>query len=108
VIVPAPDPAVFLHKSDYAIGASKHAAFGQGLTFRRTFIPILLTGGLICIALGVVHFFTWSSGDNPLHGLPTWLVALLFLFAVLLWGLAVMNMMVVKQMLEGKRMPDGP
>ena len=98
--------SVFLHKRHAAAEPSKARAFGQGLTFRRTFIPILLTGGLICLVLGALHF-AWNSSDNPLGGLPGWLVALLFVFALLLWGLAGMNMAVVRHMMEAQRQPGG-
>lgn len=108
VIVPAPDPRVFHHKSTPAGYSQRLGGFGRSLTFRRTFIPILLTGGLICLALATIHFITWGSGDNPLRGLPGWLVGLLFLFAAVLWGLAVINMMVVKHMLEPKGEPAPP
>ena len=108
VIVPAPDPRVFLHKSNAPIGSHKQAGFGRSLRFRRTFIPILLTGGLICLALGTIHFIAWSAGENPLRALPGWLVALLFVFSVALWGLAIANMIVVKQMLEAEAQPAAP
>lgn len=108
VIVPAPDPRVFLHKSSEPIGSHKQTGFGRSLKFRRTFIPILLTGGLICLALGAIHFIAWSSGENPLRALPGWLVALLFVFAVVLWGLAIANMLVVKHMLEAEAEPAAP
>lgn len=64
-------------------------------------IPILFTAGLIMNALGLLHFL-WKSENNPAAGLPIWLVAVVFLFGLSLWGLTVMNMLVVKQLLNSQ------
>lgn len=102
VIVPAPDASVFLHKPDYAGKKPKGPAFGQSARFRQTFIPILLTGGLIMIGLGALHFL-WQAENNPTNGLPVWLVGALFLLGAALWGLAVANMLSVKHILDAQR-----
>jgi hypothetical protein len=102
VIVPAPDASVFLQKPDYAAKKPKAVPFGQSIGARRTFIPILLTGGFIMVALGVLHF-VWLADNNPTGGLPVWLVALLFLFGLILWGVAFANMMTVKHLLDAQR-----
>ena len=98
VIVPAPDASVFFHKPEYAT-KPKQAPVGSSLKFRRTIIPIALTGGFIMAALGAIHFL-WSGENNPMGGLPIWLVSIMFAFALLLWTVAGANMMTVKQMLE--------
>ena len=101
MIVPAPDASVFFHKPDYA--AKQHAhAFGQSLRFRQTIIPILLTAGLIMIGLATLHF-AWRSENNPMGGLPVWLLVLLFVFGAAMWVLAVTNMLVVKQQLDAQK-----
>lgn len=102
VIVPAPDASVFLQRPDYASKKPKPVPFGQSVGARRTFIPILLTGGFIMVALGVLHF-VWLADNNPTGGLPVWLVALLFLFGLVLWGAAFANMMTVKHLLDAQR-----
>jgi hypothetical protein len=101
VIVPAPDASVFFHKPDYA-AKNKRPAFGQSVRFRQTSIPILLTSGLIMVVLGALHFL-WSGENNPMEGLPVWLIAVLFLFGLLLWGLATANMLSVKAALDAQR-----
>ena len=100
MIVPAPDASVFFHKPEYATKA-KRVPTGASLKFRRTVIPILLTGGLIMAVLGIVHF-AWTGENNPMGGLPVWLVGVLFAFALLLWVLAGANMMAVKQMMQSE------
>ncbi|HEY8666000.1 MAG TPA: hypothetical protein VIL86_05005, partial [Tepidisphaeraceae bacterium] len=69
------------------------------LKFRRTFIPVLLTGGLILITLGAMHF-AMTGQDNAIAGMAVWLAALLLVFGLGLWGLAGANMMVVKHIIE--------
>ena len=101
VIVPAPDASVFLHKPDYA-AKNKKVAFGQSIRFRQTLIPILLTSGFIMVVLGALHFL-WSGENNPLGGLPVWLLAVLFLFGLVLWGAAVANMLSVKHAIDAQR-----
>lgn len=101
VIVPAPDASVFFHKPDYA-AKPKRQAFGQSIRFRQTFIPILLTGGFIMIVLALLHF-AWTGESNPLSELPTWLLAVLVLFGLILWALAAANMMSVKSALAAQR-----
>jgi len=98
VIVPAPDVSVFLHKPDYAPRPPrKIPSFGHSLETRRTFIPILFTGGLIMIAIAALHFL--GGEGNPFVSLPLWLACVLVAFALLLWGITVTNMLVVKQLL---------
>ena len=101
MIVPAPDASVFFHKPDYA-SKPKRQAFGQSIGFRQTLIPILLTGGFIMVVLGLLHFL-WSGEGNPLAELPAWLLAALFLFGLVLWGLATANMLSVKAALDRQR-----
>lgn len=97
VIVPAPSVDVFMHHGS----ASARRSAKRGSSLRQTFIPILLTSGFILMALGVLRF-VWP-GDNPLASIPPWLVAILFGFALALWGLAAMNMLAVKHDLEPRK-----
>jgi hypothetical protein len=106
VIVPAPDASVFLHKPHYASKA-KPKPFGQSIQFRQTLIPVLLTAGFIMITLGVLHF-VWSGENNPLSDLPGWLLAVLFLFGAMLWGLAAANMLSVKSAIEAQQRQRKP
>ena len=98
VIVPAPDTSVFLHKPEYAAAPRMRKRLQVGMGFRRTFIPILLTGGLILFVLGALHF-AWNADNNPMLGVPGWLVGVMFGVAMLLWVLAAANMLVVRHML---------
>ena len=97
VIVPAPTADVFLH---HGTGASARRPPARRLSLRRTLIPILLTAGLILFALGLLRFL-WTE-NNPLAGLQPWLVAIMFVFALVLWGLAAVNMLAVKHQLTTK------
>jgi hypothetical protein len=94
VIVPAPTADVFLH---HGTGASARRTPARRLSLRRTLIPILLTAGLILFVLGLLRFL-WTE-NNPLAGLQPWLVVIMFIFALVLWGLAAVNMLAVKQQL---------
>lgn len=96
VIVPAPSADVFRPRG---LAASTSRAPGRALALRRTLIPILLTAGVILVALGLLRLL-WQT-DNPLAGLPAWLVAVMFVFALVLWGLAAVNMLAVKHQLAG-------
>ena len=103
VIVPAPDASVFF-KPDYANKPKpKTAGFGQSIGFRQTTIPILFTGGFILIALAALHYL-WNADNNPMGGLPVWLTGVMFLFGLVLWGLAVANMMTVKHLIAEAEM----
>lgn len=99
VIVPAPDASVFLHKPDYAPRRVKSARAGVSLKFRQTFIPILLTGGFILIVLAALHFL-WVADNDPMAGIPMWMVGIMIALGLGLWGLAAMNMMAVRQILR--------
>ena len=79
-------------------GASARRTPARRLSLRRTFIPILLTSGLILFVLGLLRFL-WTE-NNPLAGIQPWLVAVMFVFALVLWGLAAINMLAVKHQLE--------
>jgi hypothetical protein len=95
VIVPAPSADVFRHQGT---GVSARRTPARRLSLRRTLIPILLTAGLILFVLGLLRFL-WTE-NNPLAGLQTWLVAIMFVFALVLWGLAAVNILAVKHQLK--------
>jgi len=71
------------------------------LALKRTAIPVLLTLGFILTSLGVVHF-AWKSDDNPVLELPNHIVIGLFAAGVVLWGLAVLNMLSVRRTLAAR------
>jgi len=98
VVVPAPDASVFLHKPEYAPKRVKIRVPLVGLKFRQTAIPILLTGGSILIALSALHFL-WIADNDPMVGVPGWLVGVMIALGIALWGLAALNMLSVKHML---------
>ena len=108
---PAPPPPVDLQA---ALAGSRHTAPGLRtapraksdpaafqLAIKRTAIPVLLTLGLILLALGVVHF-AWNSDDNPVLELPTAVVVALFAVGAVLWGLAALNMISVRRTLAAR------
>lgn len=83
----------------HGTGASTRRKAGAHLSLRRTMIPILLTAGLILFVLGLLRF-VWQN-DNPLAGLQPWLVFVMFAVALVLWGLAAVNVLAVKHELAG-------
>ena len=101
VIVPAPDASVF-YKPEYASAPTTRApGVVQSTGFRRTTIPILLTAGLIMMVLAALHF-VWNADNNPMGGLPVWFAGVMILMGLVLWGLAVANMMTVKHIMEAE------
>ncbi len=94
-IAPAPDLSAFTPKARPTI-AKKHLY--EQTNFRRTLIPILLTGGVLLISLG-----SWSQLDRAgmLGGLGTGVGVLLISLGVVLLGVGVLNMLHVKHILEG-------
>jgi hypothetical protein len=64
------------------------------LGFRRTVIPVLLTTGLMMLAMFAARWFV--DEEAPLALLPAWTGILLLLTGVLLVALAVANMMLVR------------
>ena len=97
VIVPAPSADVFLH---HATNPSGRHTPARSLSLRRTLIPILLTAGLILFVLVLLRIL-WQ-GNNPLAGLQPWLISIMFVFALVLWGLAAVNMLAVKHQLASR------
>jgi hypothetical protein len=71
------------------------------LALKRTAIPILLTLGFVLIALVIVHY-VWKSDDNPVLELPTGIVIGLLAGGVVLWGLALLNMLSVRRTLAAR------
>jgi hypothetical protein len=102
VIVPAPDASVFAPKPIHHrhIGLT-HGTVYQTVEFRRTIIPILLTCGVLMIAFGLLK--PLLGQDSPLADLPGWLPIVLFAAGALLLGLAVLNMLSVRQQLADMR-----
>lgn len=97
VIVPAPSADVFLH---HATSPSARRTPARSLSLRRTLIPVLLTAGLILFVLVLLRFL-WQD-NNPLAGLQPWLISIMFVFALVLWGLAAVNMLAVKHQLASR------
>ncbi len=84
-------------KKKPARGTSTAAVY-QTIEFRRTAIPILLTCGLLTIAFGALKYI--SGPDSPVADLPGWLPIALFITGAVLLGLAIANMLSVKQHLD--------
>ena len=91
VSVPAPDVDVFLPRH----AATHRAAVYKTLEFSRTLIPVLLTCGVLLVALASARHLVGQ--DSPLTDLPPWLAPLLFLTGTVLLVLAVLNMLSVKR-----------
>ena len=107
VIVPAPDTSVFLHKPDYSPRRPKIRTAGLSLGARRTLIPILLTGGFILIVLAGLHFL-WVADNDPMAGVPLWLVGLMIVLSLVSWLLAAINMQAVKHLLSTDKAVANP
>jgi hypothetical protein len=102
VIVPAPDRAVFKPKSKppAAPARTQQAAY-QTLHFRQTVIPVMLTLGIIALVLAAIRL--GISDDSVFAKIPASVAGVLSLVGVLLLAVAGLNMMQVKQILDGKR-----
>ena len=90
VAVPAPETAQFVPAP-----SSHRAAVYQTLEFSRTLIPVLLTCGVLLVALASARHLVGQ--DSPLTDLPPWLAPLLFLTGLVLLVLAAANMLNVKR-----------
>jgi hypothetical protein len=99
VIVPPPDRAAFIHAKKPA-AKPKLAAY-QTLHFRQTIIPIMLTTGVMAIVLACIRLAI--SDDSIFSKIPGSVAAILAVIGLVLLAVAVMNMMQVKQILEGKK-----
>jgi hypothetical protein len=112
VIVPAPDLSAFAPRphARRPVGVGRHAAIYQTIEFRRTIIPVLLTCGVLTTAFGSLKYALGE--DSPLADLPRWLPIGLFITGAMLLGLAVVNMLSVRQqLLEARgsaRQPSPP
>lgn len=89
--VPPPDPSVFAPRHT---GQALRRA--RALRQKRTFVPILLTLGLLLPALGSLK---WLMPDTPFATWPTPLVLALPAGGVCLLVVAILNMLQVKSML---------
>jgi len=92
VIVPPPPLSAFLH---YRSGRT---AGRLGLTLRRTFIPVLLTCGVILFVLGALP--RCLPVDNPLSQMPHWLSFILWGAGAFVLAMAAVNMLAVKHLLQ--------
>jgi hypothetical protein len=100
VIVPAPDPAVFVHCPAPRPPVRVHRV--QTLEFKRTIIPILLTLGVVCPALALVGLL--APPTSPLSVLRSgWFAGPFVLIGVLNLALAVVTMLQVKHELEQRQ-----
>jgi hypothetical protein len=70
------------------------------LGFRRTVIPVLLTTGFMMLAMFAARWFV--DEEAPLALLPGWTGIMLVVTGLLLIGLAVANMMLVRNELAGR------
>ena len=96
VIVPAPDPSVFEYRTKTAAQAREKVARAKNMQFFRTLIPILLTCGVLLLVFASLKFT--SGADSMLSDLPIWIPAVLVVMAIVLLSLAVMLMLVVKNL----------
>jgi pilus assembly protein TadC len=74
-------------------------AYYEAIGYQRTMIPVLLTGGLCLLALGVSRWVV--SPLSALGQLPLWMPIFFIAFALALIGAGVLVMLSVKKKLEG-------
>jgi hypothetical protein len=93
VIVPAYETAKLARPSTSAALARAKVAKHKRLEFRRTFIPVLLTTGVLMFLFGVAKFLI--GDESSLSSLPNWMPMVLFAGALVMLGLAAVNMLSV-------------
>lgn len=100
--IPAPEASVFQPRPKPAPRAGARATnyARRSLDYRRTLIPILLVLGLYMAWLASLKYF--SGPDSVLATVPVWVPVLLAVGSIVLLGLAVVNMISVKQQLEAE------
>ena len=90
---PPPDASVFAPKR-----STRDLIAERRIHNRRTFIPILLTCGVLMPAIGTLK---WLRGpESPFTAWPIWAPIVLFVCGIVLLLLAVANMMQVREMLR--------
>ena len=100
VIVPAA-PLSSLGPRAHPRPSAPRVPMFKTLKFRRTAIPILLTAGAILLAVVALRFLV--NPDAVLATLPLGMCAALAGAAVLLWGVAAMNMAQVRHQLAAEK-----
>lgn len=89
-----------------SITAGRHASVApRKMTVQRTFIPILLTVGVLLILTGTFHFVT--SDESSLNGLPASVSAILLLGGVVIFAAGVLNMLFVRAVLAARAPATG-
>ena len=103
VIAPAPSPEAFApkRKAPTRPVSKVKQPFYATLRFRQTVIPVMLTGGALFLLVGLSPVLV--DTDSPLADLPTALTVSLCAMALVLLGLAVMNMLQVKHQLNEQK-----
>lgn len=71
------------------------------LSFRRTAIPILLTSSVLMLAVAVLKYTV--NRDSVLALLPGWIPVALFAAAVVFLGVAILNMVQVRQQMAAEK-----
>jgi hypothetical protein len=99
VIVPAAPMEYLGHASaaPHRHKARSHKVDLDSLEFRRTTIPIFLTGGVLLFVAGILRFIVGT--DAPLSDLPSWMAFVAWGGGAFMIGGAIMNMLRVKNQL---------
>lgn len=99
VMVPAPSMDTLGHVHNKPAAAHHaHLPTIKSVEARRTVIPVLLTCGLLLFIAATMRLLT--SPDTPLRSLPPWMSWAGYALAVLLWGVALINMLSVRKELQ--------
>ena len=100
--VPPPPPEE-LAQVEYFTPRQKHRrakSNAASIGMRRTAIPPLLTMGLGLIAGGALKFLVGE--DSPMHDVPVWIAIALFVVGLALIGIAVLNILQLRAMLQSQ------
>lgn len=97
--MPAPDESVFAPRAKSApvVRKAKVPVY-QTLHFRQTVIPIMLTSGVLSLVLAGIRFSL--PDDSFFAAVPTIVAIVLVIMGIMLLGFGIINMLMVKQMLE--------
>jgi hypothetical protein len=105
--MPAPDASVFAPRPKPAPAPRRAATpVYQTLRFRQTVIPIMLTGGVMSIVLALIYFSL--PDDSFFAAVPALVAVVVLVIGAALLGMAVLNVMQVKLMLEREGKSQAP
>jgi hypothetical protein len=108
VIVPAPDQSVFAPKPRTAPSPrAPRTPVYQTMQFRQTIIPVMLTGGGLCVALALARMILVND-DSIFGAVPLTIGYALLVVGLVLLAVAALNIVQVKHTLETSATPAKP